>query len=41
MCVFSLVCQCVSTCVFFFLQGSGVLKEAGQLPFTAPGGNKQ
>lgn len=44
MCVFSLVCECVSTCVCF-LQGSNagraVLKGARQLPFTTSGGNKQ
>jgi len=34
MCVFSLG-------PVWFLQGSIVLKEARQLPFTAPGGNKQ
>lgn len=46
--VFSLVCECVCTCVFsfiFFYGGvrcrPGVLKGTRQLPFTAPGGNKQ
>lgn len=43
MCVFSLVCECVCICVFFtgVRCRLSVLKGARQLPFTAPGGNKQ
>jgi len=43
MCVFSLVCECECVYVFFYggLVQAGHLKGARQLPFTAPGGNKQ